>query len=391
MPPSPIRTDGRPTRFARPPLAGSAVLEGVVLCTAQAVSVAVRRPSGEVVSRVRPRRVRPWLKLARRVLGVRGVVALLEGCAIYGAAFWFALCQANLFVPLVAAAVGSQALPGSAPNPRRRWRTWRMLLAWLFWAALGAVLVLGGVPLIFTELAKDVPALWGAPAQALQLCCRGAGAVASVLLMTGYVTLVGHSSSLSVLFAYHGAEHQVRAAYDAGAPLTLQQVRRFAATDPACAMGRAVLLVLLGFAMTALLGALVRPLGAVLAAADGSWAHLLGAASVRALGVILAAGPYGELRRLMRRLQVGPGHPLMDGPGSFVCGASITQPSKEQTEVALVALLRLLDAQNASLQRGYRAPATFAKLADACVRLAEPNPHDRRGPRCEGDARCETN
>jgi uncharacterized protein YqhQ len=324
------------------------------------------------------------------VFVLRGIVALLEGCEIYGAAFFFALCQANLFKPLVAAAVGSQALPGSMPHPRRRLRTWRMLLAWLFWAGLGAMLVLGGVPLIFAELAKEAPSLWGAPAQALQLCCQGAGAVASVLLMTGYVTLVGHSSSLSVLCAYHGAEHQVRAAYNACAPLTLQEVRRFAATDPACAMGRAVLLVLLGFAMTALLGALIRPLGAVLAAADGSWAHLLGAVLVRALGVILAAGPYGELRRLMRRLQVGPGHVLMDGPGSLLCNASITAPSKEQTEVALVALLRLLDAQKASLQRGYRAPARFAKLADACVRLAEPNPQDRRGPRCEGDARCET-
>ena len=390
MPPSPFRLEGRPRRLARPPLVGSAVLEGVMLCTPHAVSVAVRRPSGEVVSRVRPRPRRAWLNLGRRIFLLRGVVALLEGCALYAAAFWFSLCQANLFRPLVGAALGSQTLPGFAPNARRRWRTWRMLLAWLFWATLGAMLVLGGVPLIFAEFAKDARSFLGVPAQTLQLCCQGAGAVASVLLMTGYVSLVGHSSSLSVLFAYHGADHQVRAAYEAKAPLTLQQVRRFAATDARCAMGQAVVLVLLGFATTALLGALMRPVGSILAAADGSWTHLLGAVAVRAVGVILAAGPYGELRRLLRQARVRPGHPLMDGPGSWLCGASMTAPSLEQTEVALVALLRLLDAQNATFQRGYRAPAGFAKFADACVRLGQ-HKDERRGPRCEGDARCETN
>lgn len=385
MPPSTIRMDGPPTQSARPPIGGSAVLEGVMLCSAQAVSVAVRRPSGEVVSRVRPRRRRGLLVWSRRVFLLRGIAAFVEHSLLYGSAFFFALCQADLLRPLPGAAVGSHTLPGFAPSARRRWRTWRLLLAWLFWAALGAVLVLGGVPVIFADFANNSDAL-GLPSAALvRGLCALMGVLGSVMLLTGYINLVGHSSSFSRLLGYHGAEHQVRAAYLAGAPLTLGHIRRYPAIDSGCVMGRAVMLTLVGFGVTAVLGRMVPPLGAVLAAADASWPQLLGATCLRGLGVILAAGPYGELRRLARCDGFGRLHAGLCGPAAWLCCPSLRQPCKKMSEVAYLALLRLIDTEDAAALGGFKAQTGFGKLADACVRSGHPN-DPAPTPRFEGDA-----
>ncbi len=387
MPPSPIVAEGRPTAPLRPTVRGSAVLEGVLMCSASAVSVAVRRPSGEVVSRVRSRSRRPLWAWARRVPLLRGLVGCLESLGLYCSACLFALNQADLFRALGGAAVGSQTLPGFAPNAARRWRTWHRVLAWLFWGALGLILVLGGVPLIFAELAKSAPSVLSAG------LCHGMGALAAVMLLTGYVSLVGHTPSLAALLSYHGAEHQVRAAYDAGAPLTLQQVRRFDATAPGCVMGRAVVLTLMGFGVATLMAALYAPIDAVLSAADGSWSHLCEATLLRVVAVILATGPYGEVRRWLHR-RVGARadhHPLLAGPGTWLCAASTTQPTAEQTEVALVALLRLMNAQEADDKVGFKAPVGFAKLADACVRLAEPPQRSSVVHGVKETRRCKTN
>lgn len=385
MPPSPIRMDGPKRANERPAVRGFAVLSGVLLYSGWAVSVAVRRPSGEVVSRVRSRR--PISPKLLRVPLLRGVVAFLQASSLYLWGSLFALSQAELMGPLANAAVGNLHLPTSRGPSLARLRAWRILLASIFWFSLGLMLVLGGMPVIFAELAK------GAPTPLAAALCHVVGACAAAGLLTGYVSLVGHSSSLTAMLAYHGAEHQVRAAYEAQAPLTLAQVRRFPSTHTGCVMGRAVVVTLLGFAVAASVAWVWAPVDAVLRAADVSWMHLCGATSLRAVAVILATGPYHELQRLLTRRSARThaafAHVALVGPGLWLSAASTSPPKVAHSEVALVAMMRLLDAQSAfdaDAQAAARAPKRFHKLAGACVRSSGRR-HIAPLPRCEGDAR----
>lgn len=377
MPPSPMRLDGLSRADRRPRVRGFAILSGVLLYSAEAASVAVRRPSGEVVCRVRSRRRLPPGLL--RVPLLRGLLLFVQALGLYVWGSLFALHQADLISPLAHAALGSQGLPAARHPRQARLRAWRVLVASTFWFALGLVLVLGGVPVIFAELAKGAP---GALAAGL---CHAVGVCTAVTLLTGYVSLVGHSSSLTALLAYHGAEHQVRAAYDAHAALTLGQVRRFPATHPGCIMGRAVVLTLMGFAVAAAVAWGWAPVAAVLRDADGSWLRLCAATLVRLGAVVAASGPYHELQLLLARRSRGAREPLaLVGPGLWLCATSTSPPKPAHTEVALVALMRLLDAQNIELRAPGRLAKPFDKLAGACVRSA---PRGAALPRCQGDAR----
>ena len=55
-----------------------------------------------------------------------------------------------------------------------------------------------------------------------------------LVLFLGYIWLIGWMSDIKRVFGYHGAEHMVVAAHEAGAPLDVASVRRFSTAHPRC-------------------------------------------------------------------------------------------------------------------------------------------------------------
>ncbi|WP_277214299.1 DUF1385 domain-containing protein, partial [Isoptericola croceus] len=54
-----------------------------------------------------------------------------------------------------------------------------------------------------------------------------------VFLLT-YIMLIGMIKDVKRVFAYHGAEHMTVHAYEAGLPLTIENVRKFKTPHPRC-------------------------------------------------------------------------------------------------------------------------------------------------------------
>lgn len=404
MPHAQARGDGRPPS-RRPVIAGSAVLEGVFLRSAHATAVAVRRPSGEVVVRLRLRRTNRLIQALAMLPFVRGVVGLCQSVWLGFLAHLFALQQANLFAPLADATLGTGNLPRRGEGAGYRRRTWMTLGAWAFWSALGFLLVLGGVPLIFADLAQDMAAQVGpAWAPCAVRLCRVSGALAAVALMTGYVTVVGSTRALRRQLAYHGAEHRVRAAYAAGAAPTLDGVAKYPHIDAHCAMGRGVVLVALGFAVSWLFAWAMPSRCGLLCHADACWGELAGAALMRGLCIILAAGPYDELRRLARAWPhiARPVSAALAGPGRWLCAGVVAEPDLATTEVAIAALLRLIEGESTPLTLGGTPVPVPYQFADAWRRREGPfgtapsrrvtlrRTHEFRGARTEEYQRCKT-
>src|SRR5512141_2598116 len=77
-----------------------------------------------------------------------------------------------------------------------------------------------------------------------------------LVLLVGYIWLIGFMPDVKRLFGYHGAAHKTINAYEAGAELTPESVRRFPLEHPRCGTAFLLTLVLLSILVFALIGPL---------------------------------------------------------------------------------------------------------------------------------------
>ena len=187
---------------------GQAVIEGVMMRGAQVMAVAVRSPSGAIVSRDE-RLGGVYTNAARRVPLIRGITILAETVALgTGALTWSA-----------AIAAGQTEEDG---QPKRM-----SVIEWLFVLgtmgfAIGAFFV--GPVIVTSPLDGRWPA-WAVIALE--------GGIRMGLLL-GYVWGIGRTEGVRRVFQYHGAEHMTIAAFEDGRELTMPAIRRYPKEHPRC-------------------------------------------------------------------------------------------------------------------------------------------------------------
>ena len=84
-----------------------------------------------------------------------------------------------------------------------------------------------------------------------------------LLLLVGYIWLIGRIPDIRRVFAYHGAEHKTINAYESGAELTPPSVANYSVEHPRCGTAFLLTLVVFSIILFSLLGPL--PLGLRLA------------------------------------------------------------------------------------------------------------------------------
>lgn len=133
------------------------------------------------------------------------------------------------------------------------------------------------------------------------------------------------------VFQYHGAEHKTIHAYEAGLPLTLENVKAQTTLHPRCGTTFLVVVILVSI----ILGSLVTPL--VLPHAEG----LVGQVQVLALRVgllpVIAAVSYEFQRFSARYCTRGPLRVLL-WPGFLFQKITTIEPDDDQIEIAIAAL-----------------------------------------------------
>lgn len=87
--------------------------------------------------------------------------------------------------------------------------------------------------------------------------------VIRLLILVGYIWFIGRIPDIKRVFAYHGAEHKTINAFESGAELTPQSIKRFSVEHPRCGTAFLLTLVLLSILFFSLLGPM--PLGLRLA------------------------------------------------------------------------------------------------------------------------------
>ena len=194
------------------PVGGQAVIEGVMMRSPSQMSVAVRRPNGDVATLDRP-----FVSITRRVklLGlpvVRGAVSLFETMSLGITALNFSAEETS-----------REAAPAPDARPAPWWQGVVQVLTIAFSLGLGL--------LLFVVLPARLTGWLGFQSRV------GFGLVDGLFRLTAfvlYLTLISQWKEMARVLGFHGAEHKAIHALEAAAPLTPESVQSFSRFHPRC-------------------------------------------------------------------------------------------------------------------------------------------------------------
>ena len=200
------------------------------------VSMAVRRPNGEILVETQPIGWR-WARTIRRIPFVRGVIVLSEMLVVGTRALIFSANVAseeeNKQVPNPdSLSQDGEAQTDKGPGGLSSWAVASSVTVSL----LLAIAIFFATPVFATGLIDswlDTTNIWSNVIE---------GAI-RLLMFVGYIGLIGLMPDIRRVFAYHGAEHMTIHAREHGQPLDVGSIRQFGTAHPRC--GTAFILVVL--------------------------------------------------------------------------------------------------------------------------------------------------
>ena len=197
---------------------GQAVIEGVMMRGSRALSVAVRNPEGAIVIHTEPLNQAVYNGRFMKTPFLRGLVLLWDALGLGIKALMF-----SADVALDEEEEGSgDGTPSAAFSGPAQVGTVLLSLS----MSIGLFFVL---PAFIGGLAERF--IGGSYATFASHVVEG---LVRLLLLIGYVSLIGLMEDVRRLYGYHGAEHKVINAYEAGAELTPESAGKFPIEHPRC-------------------------------------------------------------------------------------------------------------------------------------------------------------
>ena len=276
---------------------GQAVIEGVMIRGRSHFSLAVRRQDGTIY-RQQELLNNMFTGPARRIPLLRGILVLLESLSLGVKAL---RRSANI------------AMQEEDGDEQEELPAWAM-------AGTLAVSMLLGVGLFFLLPLLIVWLL--DPYIASDLVSNVIEGVIRLTILVSYIKLIGLSSDIKRVFAYHGAEHMAVHTYEAGLALVVENVRKFGTPHPRCGTAFLLTVVLISIVVFAFLQ---RP--------PMEWRII----SRIALVPVIAAFSYEVIRFSGAHQEAWFGR-MLSQPGLILQRLTTRQPDDSQIEVAICAM-----------------------------------------------------
>lgn len=307
---------------------GQAVPEGVMFAGRNVVVTAVRLKDNRIVFFEEFTRERPWLKRIGRIPFIRGIAAILEASAkgtrhLYAAAERLAEEEAGL-----------ESAPSKPSRPD--------VPFYLSVAAVGILSFLFG-KFVFTLVPPIIEeGLFGRLFENQLAHNLLEGMIKTVMLLS-YLSFIAWMPPVKRLFQYHGAEHKVINAFEAGEELTVEAVRRQSRFHYRCGSSFIVFTVIVGVVVYSLFEY------------DSLWERLW----IRIALLPAVIGVSYETLRLTNRLR---GVPFLRGlgyPGLWLQKLTTKEPTDDQIEVSIASFNRMRELE---LRRTRPAPSAEAAV-----------------------------
>ena len=220
-------------------IGGQALLEGIMMRGPKVTAMAVRNPEGEIILEEHPTRGTERAKFFKLPI-IRGVFNMVDSLA---AGYKYLMRSAEI------SGVDAEEEKRKAENPK-----WYdapivdkllMPIATVLAVVLAVVLFFWLPMQLFTWLSAAVPALDGH--YLLRAVFEG---VLRILIFIGYVWATSLMKDIRRTYQYHGAEHKTIFCYEAGLPLTVENVRVQRRFHPRCGTSFLILVLLVSIVVS---------------------------------------------------------------------------------------------------------------------------------------------
>jgi uncharacterized protein YqhQ len=289
---------------------GQAVMEGVMMRAPHSYCVSVRKANGEIVFQEGPIQKLSERYRAFKLPVLRGVGSLGQALALGIRSLRFS---------------ANAALDEGDPDKKpQEISSWMMTLNLMF--SVGFFIFLYKfVPLWLTSRLEGVfPALHG------RIAFNLVDGAIRIVIFLGFLAAISMWKDIRRVFEYHGAEHKVVFNFESGQPVTVENAQKFVTFHPRC--GTSFLLVVM---MISIVAYAVAP-GESFAAKMGWRVALLP----------LIAGVSFEMIRYAAKRRGGL-MAILTAPGLWLQRITTRQPSDDQAEVAIHALVRAMELERA--------------------------------------------
>lgn len=277
-------------------IGGQAVIEGVMMKSRAGWTVAVRDQKGDIHLKAEQLKALPRFL---RLPFMRGIIALYQAFSIGIKAIEFSA--------------------GKALNEEEKPMSPFAITATIVFALLLGIGLFVLLPLYATKLMD----LFSGSINDSSFVFNLVDGMLRVLIFLAYILAIGFWKDMRRIFEYHGAEHKVIHAYEAGKELDLKNIRLFSPQHPRC--GTSFLLIVMVMSII------------VFSFIPQSWPFVSKFLS-RIILIPVIAGISYEIQKLSARLRDNPFVNLLILPGLLLQKMTTKEPDDSQIEVAVAAL-----------------------------------------------------
>lgn len=165
-----------------------------------------------------------------------------------------------------------------------------------------------------------------------------------MLIFMAYIILVSKMSEMKRVFSYHGAEHKTIRCYEAGLPLTVENVRKQTRLHPRCGTSFLLVVMVISIVLFSIASSVLLSLIPSLAAMRGSFLYRLIMIAFKLLLLPLVVSITYEINRWAGR------HDnwftkIITAPGMWMQNFTTNEPDDSMIEVGIAAVKAVLPEQ----------------------------------------------
>ena len=283
---------------------GQAVIEGVMMKGAEDVSIAVRKPDGEII--VKKEKLKSNRKKVSKIPILRGIYTFVDSMVMGVKALIYS-------ADFVEVEEEEKKKPSKLDEFLEKNIVWiSVVISVVFSVGLFILLptVLVGVFKRFTDN---------------NLILNGIEGIVRIAIFLGYILAISGMKDIRRVFEYHGAEHKSIFCYEHGEELTVENVRKYGRLHPRCGTSFLFIVMIVSILLFSMF----------------SWSGVLMRLLIRILLIPVVAGISYEIIKWAGRSQSKLSC-IVSAPGMWLQKLTTREPDDKQIEVAVEALKSVL-------------------------------------------------
>ena len=311
-------------------IGGQALIEGIMMRGPEKDAIVVRTKDGLSVD-IKPRRVRSKKSLLNLPF-IRGVVGFFDS-------------QVTGVKALMHSADLSPEAAEEEPSKLDAWLEKKLGNEKFQKIVVGTAVAMGlGLSILLFILLPDIiSSFFDRWIESILLLNLLQGLVRLTIFM-GYMLLVSRMKEMKRVFAYHGAEHKTIRCYEAGLPLTVENVRQQTRLHPRCGTSFLLVVMILSILVFSVVSSLLLTVIPGLEAMNGTFLFRLIMIGSKLLVLPLVVAIAYEINRLVGRYDNWFTR-IMTAPGMWFQNFTTNEPDDSMMEVGIAALSAVIPEQ----------------------------------------------